>query len=120
MGLPTICGGRGWTKVNGSITVEIREYIESVRLNNMPNPMKSFRVYLMSIAVCCVCVLSGCATTNQESSSATTGIDKLEQRNQSSASDMNWAEKTAFYFGWFSLYALYAYAGGNPAYSPPP
>ena len=67
-----------------------------------------------------VYVFSGCATTNHDSYTPPNDSRSLESQQSSSTQDMNAVEKTAYYIGWYSLVALYAWAGANVSLSPPP
>jgi hypothetical protein len=83
--------------------------------------MKNMRAFLMSILLLTgVCVFSGCATAGYDSYRTPNNSSSLETQQSSSTEDMNPVEKTAYYVGWYSLVALYAWAGANPTLSLPP
>ncbi len=43
----------------------------------------------------------------------------IEKKTPAPTDDMNAAEKSGYYLGWFSLACLYGWAGGNPPLFPP-
>jgi hypothetical protein len=82
--------------------------------------MKNMRAFLMSfLVVASTCVFSGCATTSHDSYTVIDNPSGLEKKQPSPTEDMNAVEKTGYYLGWFSLVALYGWAGGAVPLSPP-
>jgi hypothetical protein len=85
--------------------------------------VRNFRTFLLCLLVVSgASVVTGCATTGRGSTSAfqtsptdMTGIVKIQPPP---TANMNGVEKTGYYLGWFSLEALYAWAGFNPTISP--
>jgi len=62
--------------------------------------------------------VSGCATTSQQSPLALTSVYGIEKVQPSPAANMDWMEKTGYYVGWLALESAYAFAAGDPAFSP--
>jgi hypothetical protein len=82
--------------------------------------MKYLRVFLVSyLVVASASVFSGCASTSHDSYTALNDSSGLEKRQPSPTEDMNAMEKTGYYLGWYSLVALYVWAGGSAPILPP-
>ena len=64
-------------------------------------------------------VFTGCATTDHDSYTSLNDGSGLEKKQPSPTADMTPVEKTGYYFGWFSLASLYAWAGGSAPLVPP-
>jgi hypothetical protein len=81
--------------------------------------MKNMRTFLMCFLVMAGAgVISGCATTSQDSYTTLNDTSGFEKKQPSPTQDMNAVEKTGYYLGWLSLDVLYAWAGGSPSFSP--
>ena len=83
--------------------------------------MKTFRAHLtVSLAALAIFALSGCATTSQQSQSVPplTNVYGIKKVQPDPTEGMNWMEKTGYYVGWIALESAYAFAAGNPAFSP--
>lgn len=64
-------------------------------------------------------VLTGCATTGNNSYTALNDGSHLEQMPTSPTEDMNELEKAGYYLGWISLAGVYCWAGGSASLSAP-
>ena len=81
--------------------------------------MKNLRPFLMmALVAASIGVFTGCATNNHNSYATVDQTSGLEKQQPSPTKDLNAVQTTGYYFGWFSLAALYAWAGGNPSFSP--
>jgi outer membrane lipoprotein-sorting protein len=80
--------------------------------------MKNMRAFLMCL-VMVACLVSGCATTSQDSYSATSDMKGIEKKQTSPTEDMSTIQKTGYYLGWYSLASLYVWAGGSAPLLPP-
>jgi len=81
--------------------------------------MKNPRTFLICfLVVAGACVISGCATTSQDSYTTVNDRIGLEKKQPSPTEGMSTVEKTGYYLGWLSLDVLYSLAASNQSFSP--
>jgi hypothetical protein len=82
--------------------------------------MKNLRIFLAALAIAATGLVSGCATAGHDAYVALPDGSGLEKKQPATTADMPAIEKVGYYAGWYSLVCLYAFAGGNGSFEPPP
>jgi hypothetical protein len=82
--------------------------------------MRNIRALFLSfLIVAGACLLSGCATTSNDSNATINNSSAAENNPLKPTEDMNAIQKSACYVAWFALAVAYGLGGGNAPLLPP-